>query len=351
MTTNLYQAHRQWAKRPADERFASLGGLYEFTKSRRIRSSENLRELKSLEIKQYSENSLMINGNTEPAQFTNWGFGQLSTIIGAPANYLRTLPANMVKDCMEYGLRKSKGFTKILTRGNNGNSLASAFTSKSYGRIWDSNVVEMIMNSTLGSSWHTPPSATDDITSNGLYASDRDMFVFMVNDENPVEVENAKLGRGFFCWNSETGASTFGLTTFLYNYVCGNHIVWGAEDIQELKIVHKNHALDRYHTIVKPTLNRFLVSKSLDDKIKDGIWAASKIRIGDNQEQTLEWFKNRPFTKKEVLLGREKGISEGEDVSNLWGMVQGLTAHARDIPYTDRRVNLERRAGKLLGCD
>jgi len=29
----------------------------------------------------------------------------------------------------------------------------------------------------------------------GLYASDRDMFIFMVNDDNPVEVGNAKHGR------------------------------------------------------------------------------------------------------------------------------------------------------------
>ena len=31
-----------------------------------------------------------------------------------------------------------------------------------------------------------------------------------------------------------------------------------------------------------------------------------------------------------------------------WGLTQGLTAHARTLPFADRRVNLERRTGVLL---
>ncbi len=41
------------------------------------------------------------------------------------------------------------------------------------------------------------------------------------------------------------------------------------------------------------------------------------------------------------------GIAEGNDVTTVWGMVQGLTAYARSSPYTSWRVNLERRAGQF----
>ena len=272
-------------------------------------------------------------------------------MIGAPASYLRTLPPDMARDCVQYGLKSKNQLSKILLREEycNGDSinLASAFTSKSYGRIWDSDVVSRLMNAVAGSSWKTPPSQSKS-DCNGLYASDRDMFAFMINDENSVEVGNARLGRGFFCWNSETGASTFGLTTFLYNFVCDNHIVWGAEQVQELKIVHKSQALERFQTYAMPSLNRFVENKSIDDKIKDSIGSAIKHKIGDNKDRVLEWFKNKPFTKTEVSKAWDTGLAEGEDVTNVWGMVQGLTAYARDMSYTDRRVNLERRAGKLL---
>jgi len=353
MSTNLYQAHKQWANRPADERFPDLESLYNFTNSKRSKSKEQLRYLRDAKIGHTLDGALILNGNSEPAYFTNWGFGQLCTMIGAPASYLRTLSPDITKNCIQYGLSKSNQLSKILLRenDNNGqnNNLVSAFTSPSYGRIWDADVIERLMDAVEGSSWHTPEAKSNNNSENsGLYASDRDVFAFMINNENPVEVGNAKLGRGFFCWNSETGASTFGLTTFLYNYVCGNHIVWGAEQVQELKIIHKSQALDRFRTYAIPALNRFVENRSLSDKIKYiAVWAMNR-KIGETKEQVLEWFKNKPFTRTEVSKAWDTGIAEGEDVTNVWGMVQGLTAYARDMPYADKMVNLERRAGKLL---
>lgn len=136
-----------------------------------------------------------------------------------------------------------------------------------YGRIWDADVADALSEAIEGSSWHAPLAYGGEPA--GLYASDRDMFVFLVSDENPVEIANARLGRGFFCWNSETGAPTFGLTTFLYNYVCGNHIVWEAEQVQELRIIHRNQALKRFYSDAIPVMNRFIENRGLDDAIKD----------------------------------------------------------------------------------
>jgi len=355
MPTNLYNAHTQWAYRPADEKFPSLEALYDFTNARKRTSKQELHFLNQLELKITPEGAIAMNGNSMPAKLSNWGFGQLCSAIGAPAKYLRTLPAQMARDCVQYALDKSDQQSKVLIRENYNNfkdSLnrwASAFTSQSYGRIWDADVVERLMDAVEDSSWHVPPSYSDnDSYSSGLYASDRDMFAFMINDENPVEVGNAKLGRGFFCWNSETGASTFGLTTFLYNYICGNHIVWGAEEVNELKIIHKSQALDRFHTYAIPTLNRFVENRRLDDKIKDTVGLAMNQRVGNMVEEALKYFIDKPFTKNEITNAWNTGISQGEDVTNIWGMVQGLTAYARDIPYMDRKVNLERRAGELL---
>ena len=76
----------------------------------------------------------------------------------------------------------------------------------------------------------------------GLYASDRDVFMFLIDEDHPIEVRNERLSRGLFIWNSEVGKSSFGLTTFLYRYVCGNHIVWGAENVKEIRIRHSLNA-------------------------------------------------------------------------------------------------------------
>ena len=66
-----------------------------------------------------------------------------------------------------------------------------------------------------------------------LFASDRDMFVFLADEDNRIENPNRRAGRfgsfarGFFVWNSEVGKTTLGAGFFLFDYVCCNRIVWG----------------------------------------------------------------------------------------------------------------------------
>ncbi len=51
-----------------------------------------------------------------------------------------------------------------------------------------------------------------------LYASDRDVFLLLVDDMNPIEAGRLPDGspdlyfRGFYCWNSEVGTKTLGMT-------------------------------------------------------------------------------------------------------------------------------------------
>jgi len=151
----------------------------------------------------------------------------------------------------------------------------------------------------------------------------------MVYDENPVEVGNAKLGRGFFYWNSETGAASFGLTTFLYNYICGNQIVWGAEEVRELRLFHKGEALNRLHNLALPRLNQFVENRAYNNATKETVSKVIAESIAKNLDKILEWFKARPFTKDEITKARDTGIAEGNDVTTVWGMVQGITAYTR----------------------
>jgi len=83
--------------------------------------------------------------------------------------------------------------------------------------------------------------------------------------------------------------------------------------------------------------------------MKDTVGRAMAQPVADDLEKTLEWFKTKPFTRTEVTRASDAGLAEDNDVTTLWGMVQGFTACARTMPYTNWRVNLERRAGALPG--
>lgn len=349
MSSNLYDAHRQWCIRPPDERFHDLDSLQIFTQRLKDASEEKVRGLPEVHLDVTGHSGIALNGSEEPAILTNWSFNQLCTAVGAPAKYLRTLPPETVIECLRHSLDKRDTQAKLLFRSGTGDRVVSAFTGPKYGRIWDADVVASLKDAVEGTGWRVPPARNNGGSDNaGLYASDRDMFAFFVNDENPIEVGNAKLGRGFFCWNSETGSCTFGLTTFLYNYVCGNHIVWGAEQVQELKIVHRSRALDRFRSDALPALNRFVENRMATEAITRGVDQAARLKVGNDLDKVTEWFNEKPFTGSEIVAGWRTGRNEGDDVSTLWGMVQGLTAHARQLPHTDVRVNLERRAGALL---
>ena len=87
--------------------------------------------------------------------------------------------------------------------------------------------------------WQVPAASYADANpkrATTLYGSDRDVFIFLVDPDNPIEHGEDTLFRGFYTWNSEVGAATFGLATFLYRFVCDNRIIWGAQDFKELRI-------------------------------------------------------------------------------------------------------------------
>ncbi|MBK7142007.1 MAG: DUF932 domain-containing protein [bacterium] len=350
MSTTLLDAHKQWITRPPDERFPSLEAMLDVASHRKRESIENVRDVRSLRVYASHNGALDLNGHQPHATLTHWAFSQMCHKLGAPAGYLRTLPPEVAARCLEHGISQSYDECKILTRnggkGDDHANLAAAFTSPTYGRIWDCDVLAALLAAIEGNGWHTPPSSV--LGPSGLYASDRNMFAFLIHDEQPVEIGNAKLGRGFFLWNSETGAATFGLTTFLYNSVCQNHIVWGAEEVKELRIVHRDRAPDRFCREAVPLLNKFVESSAASYAIANVVHRAMYMPVGGSFDEVQAWFAGKPFTRQELLAGHHAGLSAGDDVSTVWGMIQGLTAAAQSLPHIDTRVSLERRAGALL---
>lgn len=89
-------------------------------------------------------------------------------------------------------------------------------------------------------------------------------------------------------------------------------------------------------------------NRALGNKIKDTVHHAMSQRTGSTLEEVLALFSDEPFTRNEIASAWSTAQADGEDTSTLWGMVQGFTAVARGLPYANKRVSLERRAGALL---
>jgi len=359
MSKNITTASREWASRPDDQRFLSLDELRAAVDQRKGESWTATPRLSDVRALPGEGNALAFEvydptkGERRMLTPTNWSFSQVAGAAGAPASYLRTLPAELAAINLQWGFERpgKREDSLILARSNGSNELR-AITSPSYGRIWDAQVVAGVQRANESGRWHVPAascSAKNPRRATTLYASDRDVFIFLVDEKNPVEHKGEQLFRGFVTWNSEVGAATFGLTTFLYRYVCDNRIIWGASEVRELKIRHTQGAPERFAYEGAKYLRQYAEESTAG--IVRQIEAAQNavIPLNKGNGDTVEsWLASRGFTRSQAKASVDAATAEEGGVRSVWDIVNGVTAYARSIPHTDERVKLETAAGKLL---
>ena len=358
--STIHTASRQWSSRPADQRFTSLTELNDSVHYFRQHAASKVLPSRSLEcvpVEGDSKALKVVGPNGVPVDVTNWAFGQIAARAGAPAGYLRTLPAPLAADNINYGLqyvRDREDLGVLLYKGDGAPELR-AVTGPQYGRVWNSTISQALVDrfgDGITGDFRVPGEfgkaveVTKDNTT--LYASDRDMFVFLADEDHRITVPNRRdgksgdLARGFFVWNSEVGATTFGIATFLFDYVCCNRIVWGAQQYAEVKIRHTASAADRWLEEVVPAIESYANSSS--QSVVLAIEDAKKKRI-DNVDD----FLLKRFTKSQANAIKASFTSdEDRPIENLWDAATGITAYARGVQYQDERVKLEREAGKVL---
>src|SRR5687768_17496384 len=103
-----YTAHREWATRPPDERYASVNALHQAARARRDRTEERDIETADFRTEAVSDDLVVHGASGTTATLTHWSFGQLATIASAPPNYLRTLPASIASNAINFGLWRQR---------------------------------------------------------------------------------------------------------------------------------------------------------------------------------------------------------------------------------------------------
>jgi hypothetical protein len=362
----------EWFSRPPDERFLSLSDLYAAVRGRTERSRTRTVESAAIRVEADRGNAerltLALPGSDAPVTPTHWSFGQLASLVRAPAAYLCQLPAPLAGINLQYGLTSNRAEQVKTLEIEDGRVELRAVTGPDYGRIYDHELVEAVQriagNGTGDTRWKVPGvldwstgiyhprvDITQDTTT--LYASDRDVFLFLVDDLNPIEAGRLPDGspdlffRGFYCWNSEVGAKTLGMASFYLRAVCQNRNLWGVEDFEEITIRHSKYAASRFAHEAAPALTRFADSSPMP--FVNGIKAARAKIVARTDEDRDEFLRRRGFSKKETAKIIETVLAEeGRKPESIFDFVQGITAVARDKTHQDARLDLEARAKKLL---
>ena len=183
------------------------------------------------------------------------------------------------------------------------------------------------------------------------------MFAFLVAPDKVIDDgKGGALMRGVFARNSEVGDASLSFTFFLMQSVCGNHIVWGAQGVHEIRIRHTgSNPMRRAMRGFETELRTYLDSAPMEAKM---ISAARNLVLGNSKEEVLDAIVK--YAKGHSLPLPRKTVDKALDVAEehvdwygnprtLWAAVAGLTHASQAGGYADDRAGVDRAAGSLLG--
>lgn len=399
MSQNLYEASQQWANRPDDQRFESLESMYKACKyyADSAITAAGV-PVGSLRVEADNGDIKLVGKQNIPAKLTHFSFGQLARVASAPPGYLRTLPATLAAQNLNHGLKQAgqddggqnDGQKLQLLFHKNGSLVTRAITSEMYDRVWNHELVAKVMTSLVPEGWRAPPArparegqagtrvaTAADILPNqgdfglaikegdliapaGLYASDHDMFIFLVNMGSVIEDNGKLLNQGLFLQNSEVGDCGLKLKRFIMDHVCGNHIVWGVSDVCEVNMRHIKGAEVKQGDSLKKFMAKWsvmLTADAMNDKVQSDIRKARQFEIAATKDEVIDNLFKFANARNLTRLSR-KALSAAYDLAEqsprygapttVWGMVNGLTELSQTTGYADDRTEMDTQAGRVM---
>lgn len=349
LTRTIHRASHEWATRPNDQRFLTLDSLYAAVSHRRDHSETHNVSVGHLAVMPTDDGMrLAAPGMNVGGAMTHWSFGQLCGHAKAPAGYLRKLPAGLAAIPLQWSLEQQTDDAQVLVHNTDDGAQVTALTSTTYGRIWNAPVVAAIRDK-LGKGWKVPSASyasSNPLRATTLYASDRDVFVFLVNEEKQIKVGDDTFFRGIMAWNSEVGSATLGFSQFLYQYVCDNRIVWGVSQHKEIRVRHTAGGPHKFVAEVVPAISAY--AEASDAAEIAVLQKARTLSLGATQDDVTKWLAARGFNRTQATAIYDTAKTRGKDPTTLWSAVDSATYLAADIKNADDRVAYERTAGALL---
>lgn len=373
--TTIHRVSSQWCNRPDDEKFLSLSELEAATVEAAGESWHSILNVRDVQVRAQRDdpNDLRLvlpraEGGSVETSPNHWSFSQLCSLVSVPAGYLRRLPGSIAGINLQYGLTNFREESIKAYVRQNGKTELRAATGPEYGRVFDYEIVRAVRriagNGTGDTPWKIPgmmdwgtmlynPAHPISKSTTTLFASDRDVFIFLCDDTHPIEIGKLRNGdpdlmfRGFMVWNSEVGSRSLGVATMYLRAICCNRILWGVEGYSEITLRHSKNAPMRLDAEIRPALESY--ANASTGALLNGIKAAREAVVARSSEERVEFLGKQGFTRPQATKIIATVLDEeGKEPESVWDFVQGITAAARAIGRQDERVDLERKAGKLL---
>lgn len=370
--------------RPNDQRFWDVDEMLRQTKAYADSSETRTVNMSEMRFGHADDGEVSLLADGERMKMTHHAFNQVCASVGAPPQYMRSLQdQDLISRCLNYGHDQPGGKDRaLLVDHSTGSPLLRAQTSERYSRLWNYEVATELA-ALKDHGWRVPPArptwgheemrtraATasdvidfgvespltvkvgDEISPSGLYASDHDMFAFMVNPDLRVDDgSDGGLMRGFFLWNSEVGVKSIGATSFFLRNVCGNHIVWGAEEVFSMRMIHTGDVQQKLQALIGELGLRSQRAASVDEaRIRE----LQQTKIAPTSEEVVDFIQSkrlmaRKHAAKTFIVGEEHREIDG-DPTTFWGFANAMTRYSQTVSgqHADWRNEIDSAAGALI---
>ena len=334
---NLTQASRELFRRSPDERFETLDALVAHCETQRDSSTELWQQPREMRLLSHESGRLDLAFDEQQLRLNDWSFGQLCRLCGVSKETVNRLSASTAA----LVLNETRPSLSKPLQLYESNQMAKAVHGTSYTRLFDCEILDVVHDTANG--FQPPAKGLNGGT--GLYAGEQDMFCFLVDPEGWVEIRGENFAPGLFVWNSEVGRRSVGVSTFWYQHVCGNHIVWDAIEVVELTRKHtakvRDVLVDIQHTIADLVAKR----DARRDAFAQAIDRAMDVRLGDDADEVLKVLRKCGVTGKLAAAATNRVSGEGYTV---FALVDALTRLSGQLVNGGDRLAADQQAASLL---
>jgi hypothetical protein len=267
----------------------------------------------------------------------DWSFSQLCGLARVNRETVNRLSPETAARVFRETLPSGTKPLQVLADGNTIRSVHGA----SYTRLWNIDLLNLV--SEFATDFTPPQEAAGGGT--GLYAGEQDLFVFLIDPAGWTEIGGQAFAPGCFLWNSEVGRRSVGISTFWFQAVCANHIVWDATEVVEFSRKHTANVSDALGGI-RRALEQ-LVQKR--DARKDGfarlMQQSLREHLGD-EDEALHVLNDAGIQRKLARQALEIARQQGR--FTIFSVVDALTRLAGQLPNAGERLEADQKAAALL---
>lgn len=336
--SNLNHANQELFRRTPDECFATLEDLVDHCRQQRLNAADRWLPPQQLMPIIFNERLAIEAGHDGAFLMNDWSFTQLCSLANASKDTINRLSPDTAIRAFRELLPVSAKPLQLLTN----NKMVRSIHGAAYTRLWNADLLQVVQE--FGTDFQAPQRAASGGT--GLYAGEQDLFAFLIDPTGWAEIGGEAFAPGFFVWNSEVGKRSIGISTFWFQAVCANHIVWDAVELVEFSRKHTANVHDSL-SVIRRTLEQ-LVQKR--DQRRDGfvrvIQTAMQTTLGNDADETLQVLAksgiNRTLAKKALDIAVQKGAF------TIFALVDALTRLAGEHRNAGDRLEADQRAAGLL---